>query len=422
MFKKTLLPSGLRVMTAPMQGTNTVTTLVIVGTGSDYETREDNGISHFLEHMFFKGTKKRPRAMTIKNELDSIGGVSNAFTTHEFTGYWIKAGKTFLDLSLDLLSDIYRNSLLKQEEIDREKQVVMEEMHQYNDTPTRSIWDLWEEVLWGDQPAGWKILGREDVLRKLKRDDFVNYFYNQYSAQNTIVVVAGNFDEGATVEKIKHYFAGVRDAAPIRQKPAVHFDQKQPVARVHYKKTDQTHISLGFRAYEAGHPDRYVIDVLATLLGGNWSSRMWDVVRDKLGLAYTVWTNSDADSNRGTFTTYAGVDHKNATKAIGAMMREYKRIAEKPVSAKELKLAVDSIKGKTLIGLEASDAVADFVGIEEIITGSPLTVDEVFRNIEKVTPADVSRVARKLFVPSALNLAVVGPYKDAKPFEGLLKL
>ena len=149
---------------------------------------------------------------------------------------------------------------------------------------------------------------------------------------------------------------------------------------------------------------------------------MWDVVRDKLGLAYTVWTNSDTDSNRGTFTTYAGVDHKNATKAIGAMMREYKRIAEKPVSAKELKLAVDSIKGKTLIGLEASDAVADFVGIEEIITGSPLTVDEVFRNIEKVTPADVSRVARKLFVPSALNLAVVGPYKDAKPFEGLLKL
>lgn len=421
MFNKVILPSGLRIITAPMQGTNTITTLVMVGTGSDYETREEAGISHFLEHMAFKGTKKRPKPMMIMNELDRIGSVSNAFTTHEYTGYYIKTGKNFLDFSLDLLSDILMNSLLKQEEIDREKQVVIEEMHVYNDTPTRYIWDLWEETLWGDQPAGWKVIGTEKVLRSLKRDDFLKYFYNQYSAQNTVVVVAGNFDEKKVIEKIKRYFADVRANPPMRAKPEVTFDQKNPRSRVHFKKTDQTHIALGFRAKPAEHPDRYAIDLLATILGGNWSSRMSHEVREKLGLAYTVWTHNTSDSNRGSFVTYAGVDHKNAVRALEAMTREYKKISTRLVNAKELKLAVNSVKGKSLIGLEASDAVADFVGIEEITTGKTLTIEEVFRHIDAVTSRDIFRVAKELFVPESMNLAVIGPYKDPKQFENRLK-
>src|SRR3989338_11008756 len=221
MFKKTTLSNGLRIVTIPMQGTNTVTVLVLCGTGSDYESKDINGISHFLEHMFFKGTKNRPSPDDIKHELDSMGSVSNAFTSHEVTGYHIKAAKTYLDQSLDLLSDIYKNSLLPEGEIDRERQVNIEELHKDKDTPTLYIWWVWENLLYGDQPAGRDVIGFENVIRSLSRDDFYNYFVHQYVASNTAVVVSGNFEEQAVIEKVKTLFGDVRHDAPMRSMPAV---------------------------------------------------------------------------------------------------------------------------------------------------------------------------------------------------------
>ncbi len=240
MFTKTKLENGLRIITAPMQGTNTITVLVLCGTGSDYESREIGGISHFLEHMFFKGTTKRPHPDMIKNELDSIGSVSNAFTSHEITGYHIKAAKSYLDQSLDLLADIYKNSQLAAEEIERERQVIIEEMHKDRDTPTLYIWWVWERLLYGDQPAGWDVIGEEKVIRSLTRDDFVNYFTHQYVAGNTAVVVAGNFDEQKTIETIKTLFAGVRSDPPMRTKPALQEAQTAPGLAIEYKETDQS--------------------------------------------------------------------------------------------------------------------------------------------------------------------------------------
>ena len=220
MFKKTTLPNGLRIITAPMVGTNTVTVLVLCATGSDYEARQIGGISHFLEHMFFKGTENRPTPDVIKHELDGMGSISNAFTSHEITGYHIKAGKTYLDQSLDLLADVYKNSLLSAEEIDRERQVIVEEMHKDRDTPTLYIWWVWERLLYGDQPAGWDVIGEEKTIRSLSRDDFVNYFTHQYVASNTAIVVAGNFDEQKTIEKVAAFFGGVRAGPPMRTKPS----------------------------------------------------------------------------------------------------------------------------------------------------------------------------------------------------------
>ena len=421
MFKKIILDNGLRILTAPMQGTNTVTVLILCATGSDYESREINGISHFLEHMFFKGTKNRPTPDSIKHELDGMGSISNAFTTHELTGYHIKAAKTYLNQSLDLLADIYKNSLLSSEEIERERQVIVEEMHRDRDTPTLYVWWVWENLLYGDQPAGWDVIGEEKVIRVLAREDFVNYFSHQYVSHNTAVVIAGNFDEESVVEKIKILFDGVRIELPFRQKPGVKEEQIAPQLRIFYKETDQTHLAIGFRAFNASNPKRYTAEVLATLLGGSWSSRMWDRIRDKLGLAYTVMSTHESYSNRGYLLTYAGVDHANVEKTIKVVLEEYKKICDKPIIEEELKRVKDYIRGTTLIGLEASNAVASFVGVEEMITGHPLTIEELFAKIDAVTSQDIYMVAKEIIHRESLNLAMIGPFKETEPFEKLLQ-
>ncbi|OGZ97754.1 MAG: hypothetical protein A3J10_02735 [Candidatus Sungbacteria bacterium RIFCSPLOWO2_02_FULL_54_10] len=420
MFKKTTLENGLRIITAPMQGTNTVTVLVLCGTGSDYEAREICGISHFLEHMFFKGTGKRPTPESIKHELDGMGSISNAFTSHELTGYHVKAAKTYLNQSLDLLADIYKNPLLQTDEIERERQVIVEEMHKDRDTPTLYIWWVWEHLLYGDQPAGWDVIGEEKIIRALTRQEFADYFTHQYVASNTAVVVAGNFDERETIETVTTLFSGIREAAPVRAKPAVIEAQTVPALHLEYKETDQTHIALGFRGFAADHPRRYTAEVLAAILGGSWSARMWDRIREKLGLAYTVFSAHESYSNRGFLMTYAGVDHKNIEATIRAAMEEYRRVVAESVPAAELKRVKDYIRGTTLIGLEQSNAVASFIGAEEMTTGTPMTPDEIFAKIESVTAQDLRAVATELIRPERLNLAMIGPVKDKEPLEKLL--
>ena len=422
MFKKIIFDNGLRLLTAPMQGTNTVTVLVLCGTGSDYESRDIKGISHFLEHMFFKGTAKRPNPEAIKHELDGMGSISNAFTDHELTGYHVKAAKSYLDQSLELLADIYKNSLLPDEEIERERQVIIEEMHKDRDTPTLYIWWVWEHLLYGDQPAGWDVIGEEKILRALPPQAFKDYFAHQYVASNTAVVIAGNFEEEKTVARVRELFSDVRTGAPMRMKPPVVESQIAPQLYIEYKETDQTHVTIGFRGYDAHHPKRYAAEVLATLLGGSWSARMWDRIREKLGLAYTVQSMHGTYSNRGYLVTYAGVDHRNVEKMIRAALEEYKKICtEQDITAEELKRVKDYIRGTTLIGLEASNAVASFVGSEEMITGKPLTVEEVFAKIEALTAQDLCEVAQEIIRPERLNLAMIGPFVDTAPFEKLLK-
>lgn len=419
MFKKITLENGLRVLTAPVPGTNTVSVLVMCGTGSDYEKKEESGISHFLEHMFFKGTKSWPLPEMIKHELDGMGSVSNAFTGHETTGYYIKAAKMYEERVLDILADIYRNSLLPDEEIEREKQVVVEEMHLDKDTPTTHIWQLWEKLLYGDQPAGRDIAGEEATVRRFKRGDLARYFDHQYVAGNTAVVVAGNINEERTVKRVKELFSDIRHLPP-REKPATEIKQEAPRLLAEDKKTDQTHLVIGFRGYDAFHPQRYAADVMATILGGSWSSRMFSRVREKLGLAYSVFSASDNYSNRGSVVTYAGVAHENTAKALTSILEEYQRIREEKVDEAELKRVKDFIKGRMLMDLEVSNAVASFVGGEEMLTQKPMTPEEVFAKVEVTTPAAVREVTQELFRPEALNLVVLGPAPDEDQLRTLL--
>ena len=420
MFKKTTLGNGLRIITAPMKGTNTITVLVLCGTGSDHESRELRGISHFLEHMFFKGTENRPRAIQIAEELDGIGSVYNAFTSHEITGYFVKAEKAHLEKSLDVLSDIYKHSLLAEEEIEREKQVVIEELHRDLDTPENHIWWIWERLLYKDQPAGWDTIGIEETIRSFTREQFVNYFAHQYTSANTAVVVAGNFDEASIKEDIEKRFADIRSGDPIRKKPDVAEAQSSPDIYLEHKKTDQTHLVVGFRGYSGLHESKYAAEVLGAILGSGMSSRMFVRIRERLGLAYTVMSAHESYSNRGFLVTYAGVDHKNIEKTIRAVLEEYKRIRDEGVAPQELRRVKDQIRGRTSIALEASNAVANLVGQEEMMTARPLTIDEIFDKIEAVTSDDISRVSREMMKSERLNLALIGPFEDRAPFEELL--
>lgn len=421
MFKKEILSNGLRIITAPMKGTNTVTILVLCGTGSDQESRDIRGISHFLEHMFFKGTKRRPKAIEISQELDGIGSIYNAFTSHEITGYFVKAEKAHLGKTLDVLSDIYKNSLLDADEIEREKQVVIEELHRDLDTPENHIWWIWERLLYGDQPAGWDTIGLEETIRSFSQQQFRDYFDHQYTSANTAVVVAGNIDEGSIVGEVKSHFEDIRTGAPIRQKPTLEKEGATPEVYLEYKKSDQTHMVIGFRGYDGLHTSKYAGEVLGAILGSGMSSRMFVRIRERLGLAYHVSSAHESYSNRGFLITYAGVDHRNAEKTIRAALDEYRKIRDEGVPAEELRRVKDHIRGRTSIALESSNAVASFVGQEEMMSGKPLTVDEVFDKIEAVTVEDISRAAGEIISKDRLNLALIGPFEDKAAFEGIIR-
>ncbi len=418
MFKKTTLKNGLRIITVPQKGTKAVTVLVLVGTGSKYEKKEINGISHFLEHMFFKGTKKRPTPITIAEPLDRVGGIYNAFTGEEYTGYFAKVDAEHFDLALDVISDIYLNSKLDSKEIKKEKRVIIEEINMYYDHPSFYIQSLWNKVLYGDQPAGRDIAGTKESVSKISRKQLVNYMKTQYTASNTIVCIAGNIS-GNVEAKAKRYFSKI-NTGDIIEKPCVVEKQTQPESLVNFKNTDQTHFCLGVRAYNLFHPKRYALELLGLILGGMMSSRLFIKVREELGLAYYVKTGVSSDPDTGCLVTQVGVDNKRAEKAISAVLKEYKRISQNKISSKELKKAKDHFKGKMTLLFEASDARASFYALQELIENKVLTPEEIYAKINKVSVNDILKVSKDIFKPEKLNLALIGPFKDKDKFQKLL--
>ena len=421
MFKKTKLANGLRIITVPQKGTRAVTVLALAKTGSKYETKDINGISHFLEHLFFKGTKKRPTPIAIAETLDKVGGIYNAFTSQEYTGYFAKVEASYLDLALDWVSDIYLNSLLPKEEIEKERGVIIEEINMYLDTPTIYIDELWQKLLYDDQPAGWSIAGTKENVSKIKREQILNYMQSQYVAQNTLVCVAGKVDSKEVVRKVKKYFSKIRTTKPVSKKPVIE-KQDKPESLVYYKKTDQTHISLGVRAFNIFHPQRYAQQLLGVILGGMMSSRLFVEVREKLGIVYYIKTDVSADPDTGYLTTLAGVDNKKVELAIRTILKEYKKIRNEKVPKEELKKAKDYIKGKTALLLESSDALASFYAGQELLENKILTPNQIFKKIDRVTQKDILRVANDIFQPKNLNLALIGPFQEKGRFQKLLEL
>lgn len=420
-YKKTTLKNGLRIITVPMQGTQTATVSIMIGVGSRYESEKEAGLSHFIEHMFFKGTKKRPTTLDISSELDAIGGEFNAFTAKDKTMYYAKVDGKHINRALDVVADMYLNSKMEESEIEREKGTIIQELNMYEDMPMRNVADVFEKLLYNGNPLGREIVGYKETLKKLKRDDFMDYLKRFYMANDTVVAVAGKFNEKKIIEKMTKYF----DKMPSGKKPEiipVDENQKKPQVELKFKKTDQTHFVLGTRAYDFDHKDRFALSLLSVILGGNMSSRLFIEVRERRGLAYYVRTNVEAYKDAGYIATQAGVEHKNLELAIKTILNEYKRITKEKVSEKELKQAKDFIKGKTVMSLEESDEVAMYFIDQETTKGRILTPKEVFERIDKVSVNDIIRVAGDVFRNKKLNLAVIGPHKDTKKLSRILEV
>ena len=395
------------------------TVLTLVEAGSKYETKDINGLSHFLEHMYFKGTAKRPKAINIAGELDQMGAEYNAFTSQEWTGYFAKVQAKDAERALDIISDIYLNSIFDAAEIEKEKGVIIEELNMYEDTPMRKVNDLFMEVLYRDQPAGWDVGGRKEVIQKLTKDDFLKYRSGHYVGKATLVVVSGAIDEKKLLPKIEEYFQNISVGDKTGKIKTVE-KQDTPQVLVKFKESDQTHIVLGCRAFDAFDDRRFALEVLGDILGGGMSSRLFQRVREEMGAAYYVRAGADLLSDHGYFAVSAGVDHKKLKDVIKAILEEFSKISNNSISDSELQRAKDHLIGSLILNLETSDELAMFYGGQEILKRSAMTPEEMLAKINSVAAKDVVAVAKDVFQNNKLNLALIGPYKNAEEFKEIL--
>jgi predicted Zn-dependent peptidase len=368
--------------------------------------------------MYFKGTKKRPSALEIAETLDKVGGIYNAFTSQEYTGYFAKVSKEHFDLALDWVSDIFLNSTLPEKEIEKERGVIIEEINMRKDHPTEYVQILWQKLLYGDQPAGWDVAGEIETVSKISRNDLIEYRKTQYIASNTIVCLAGNFGEKEGIKKVKKYFSKIK-IGKSREKPKVIEEQKKPEILFEKRETDQTHICLGVRGINLFDERKYVQEILALILGGMMSSRLFEKIREKLGIAYYIVADSFSDPDTGFLVCRAGLNNEKLERGISEILKEFRKVKREGVSKSELKKAKDCLKGKMNILLESSDAKASFFATQEILEKRILTPEQIFKKIDKVSQNDILKLAREIFRPEKLNLSLIGP-KGVK--KGILKI
>jgi len=420
-YKIHTLPNGLRIVLAPMPENRTATVMVMTGTGSRYEDERENGLAHFLEHMFFKGTKKRPNAKVISEELDGIGSVYNAFTAKDRTAYYAKVSSQYVDTALDVITDIFLNSKLPEKEITKERGAIIQEIAMYEDMPARTVDDVFDALIHGkEHPLGRNILGPKENIRTFTRKDFAAYLKRNYTPLNTVVCVTGSFNEKKVLAKIKKEFGGLKHGNPPNYIP-FSSEQDAPRVAIKEKKTDQTHFILGVPAYPYLHKDEYALAVLATILGGGMSSRLFMEVREKRGLAYSVHAWIEKYPDTGYLAVQAGVEHEKLEKTISTILGEFKKIKRTKVSAEELKKAKEYMKGTMTLSLETSDEIAGHAATSMISLDRVRSLSEVLKGIEDVTSADIQRVARDLLKTECLNLAIIGPHLDKEDFVNLLE-
>ena len=418
--KKMKLKNGLRVILAPQPGSLATTVMVAVEAGSKYETKDQNGISHFLEHMCFKGTTKRPTPIEISGELDGLGAQYNAFTSQESTSYYAKAKNENAGEILDVVADMYLDPIFNANEIEKEKGVIIQEINMYEDTPSRRVQEFFMQLVYGDQPAGWDIGGRKEVIKGITRSDFIKYRSKHYVPQATIVTISGGFKEKDMAKKVEKYFLNLK-SGPKAGKLKVKESQSRPKELVHFKESDQSHMVLGFRAFGIHDKRRIALQVASEILGGGMSSRLFKKIRDELGAAYYVRADADLYSDHGLFTMSAGVDHKKIEAVIKAGLEEFGRLKNELVSAEELKKAKEHLIGDLFLSLETSDQIAGFYTAQELFGLKLSTPQETARRVGSVTASEIREAMRAVVKGGGLNLAVIGPFKK-RSFAGILRV
>jgi predicted Zn-dependent peptidase len=418
-YTKKKLKNGMRIITVPMKENPTTTVLVLVETGSKYESKDNNGISHFLEHMCFKGTSRRPSAFDITRELDGIGAQYNAFTGQEYTGYYAKSDYKNLDTILDVVSDMYLNPIFPEKEIEKEKGVIIEEINMYQDLPQRMISDEFHKLLYGDHPAGWNIAGTKENILKMKRTDFIDYRSKHYVASATTVIVAGKINEKDVFKKVSKAFKDIGKWKKDDKEKVVE-TQKTPQVLVHHKDTDQTHIVLGVRSFNTYNKYNPIIMVMDAVLSGGMSSRLFQKLRDEMGVCYYVGADNNEYTDHGFFSIFAGVDSKRVKEAITTILTEMNNIKSNLVKSDELNKAKQYLIGNLNLGLESSNSLALYYGMQEILRKDIKKPEDIIKQIKAVTAEEIKFVMERIFKDEGLNLAIVGKFKDDKEFKDIL--
>jgi predicted Zn-dependent peptidase len=421
-YKKTVLPNGMRILTIPLTESQSAIGMVLVETGSDFESKELNGLSHFLEHMCFKGTTNRTGEQ-IKLEIDGMGAASNAFTANEFTGYYAKASKDKIHKIIDFVSDVYLNPTFPEKDIEIERGVIVEEINMYEDLPQQVVAYMWQELLYPNTPAGRKIIGPKENILKFKKDDFIAYHQLHYTPAKTVFVVAGNIDEKKVTTQLKNIFAPISNVKNTKR-PKTKFKQSEAQLKIKYKKIDQSHLIMGFRAFDQYNDKNYALKLASIILGKGLSSRLFTRMRDELGLCYYVSASVDTYTDRGAFLVRSGVTNARVHEAIEVLMTEFKKIRDEEIQEKELKKAKDFLIGNFAIGLETSEDVADYFGFQELLREEILYPKEYIKKIKAVTVKDIQKVLKEIMKEKNLNFTLIGPFEEGEreSFKKLLKI
>jgi predicted Zn-dependent peptidase len=426
----TTLSMGLPVVTVPMPSVKSVTVLVLVNTGSRYEKPKEEGIAHFFEHMVFKGTAQFPDAQSLASVVDSVGADFNAFTSKEYTGYYVKSASKNIRLALDVVSDMLLTPRLRQEDIDREKGVIIEEINMYADSPARHINDLFDRMMFKGSGLGHDIIGTKQTVSSFTTNDFIQFLRQWYGYGNMLLVMAGDdtvLNNPATFELAEEMFSKESPEERIKDKVKLEaYLPKRPLAhdRLHleFKQTEQAHFVLGWPAVDRTSPARYALSVVSTVLGGNMSSRLFSEVREKRGLSYYIHADTDLYHDVGLFGASAGVDPHRVEEALKVTIDEFRAVAsgEKMITEEEMKKAKDYIAGKMVLGFEDSENVAQYYGMRQLLTDVLESPEDILKKIRAVTQEEIQAITSQLVKDGELRLAVIGPFKEQKMFEDII--
>ena len=423
MYQKTVLDNGLRVITAAMPHTRSVSICIFIGVGSRYETEAQAGISHFIEHLCFKGTQKRPTAKEISETIEGVGGILNGGTDKELTVYWCKVAQLHFPLALEVLVDMLLHSRFDPQDIEKERQVIIEEINMSKDFPPQRVDMLIDELLWPNHPLGRDVAGNKETVAAITRDIMLDYLAGQYLPNNTVITIAGALQHQEMVTAISQAVGNWTNSGCQQPQAGYSAYKEKPSRRLHIetRDTEQTHLCLALPGLSLFHPKRFTLDLLNVILGEGMSSRLFVEIRDKLGLVYSIHSHVEHFLDSGSVTVYAGVEARNLLVAIRAILGQLSQLKE-TVPESELSKAKELSKGRLLLRMEDSRNVAGWLGGQEILTGRILSLDQVVSIIDAITTDELKHLAQELLVGSQLRLAVVGPITSDEPVEELLKL
>jgi predicted Zn-dependent peptidase len=421
LFEKTVLNNGLRLLTVHMPHTHSVSISFFIGVGSRYEAETHAGISHFIEHLCFKGTNRRTSAAEISAAIEGVGGVLNGGTDKEITIYWCKVAQPHFLLALDVLVDMLVNSRFDPPDIERERQVIIEEIHMTKDSPAQEVNLLIDELLWPGHPLGRDTAGSKDSVSGISREMMLSYLEKQYLPTNTVVAIAGNVQHEIALSVLSEAIGNWRSR---RHHPNFipYQEQKNRQLLIQRRDTEQAHLCLALPGLPLLHPKRFVLDLLNVVLGEGMSSRLFTEIRDNRGLAYNIHSYVDHFQDSGSAIVYAGVEPENLRTVIEAILEQMAQLKTETVPETELDKAKELSKGRVLLRMEDSRNVAGWVGGQEILTGQVITIDQVIGIIDAITADQLQELAEEMFVGDRLRLAVVGPISEDEPLEPLLKL